>query len=501
MKKLILALLFSFIYLNIPAQEWNIHYSGDYPEGCTHFHDGFIDEDGVTFLAGQTGPDTDTPETLFMRIEPDGSHSEYKYSKPGFHSRATCIIEMPDHNLFAAGNLYGETDDFVIVLILDKQLNLLEEKQYAKEVEGDSFGICKATLDSHQHIIVSTYVIQENAYQGFDYRGMFYKFDTHGDLISHRYLYEDYPHPVYFFFDFRLRQMWYKPDNETLLCLAPGYGNMLSFITFDSAFNYIEEHEIWQDDIDRSDHTLYRDCYTDYWYSEEEALFFSSRGDADHNKLRVSRVNTQGEILDFIRLNERADTIDDAAHSRCMAAANDSIFYFSFYYHTLSYYPGTACVYMLNDHQEIIGRYVDDELDCYRSHLVLASADGGCITVNDSCNYYSFTSKTRPIIKKLRIEDFETIPLSISHDERPHSATGEAYPNPCNEIIHIPVPYDSHPNIRCQVYDHFGHIVIDRIVRHSSMLELDVSKLRTGVYHYRIYTDKETLLTEKFIKK
>ena len=501
MKKLILALLFSFIYLNIPAQEWNIHYSGDYPEGCTHFHDGFIDEDGVTFLAGQTGPDTDTPETLFMRIEPDGSHSEYKYSKPGFHSRATCIIETPDHNLFAAGNLYGETDDFVIVLILDKQLNLLEEKQYAKEVEGDSFGICKATLDSHQHIIVSTYVIQENAYQGFDYRGMFYKFDTHGDLISHRYLYEDYPHPVYFFFDFRLRQMWYKPDNETLLCLAPGYGNMLSFITFDSTFNYIEEHEIWQDDIDRSDHTLYRDCYTDYWYSEEEALFFSSRGDADHNKLRVSRVNTQGEILDFIRLNERADTIDDAAHSRCMAAANDSIFYFSFYYHTLSYYPGTACVYMLNDHQEIIGRYVDDELDCYRSQLVLASADGGCITVNDSCNYYSFTSKTRPIIKKLRIEDFETIPLSISHDERPHSATGEAYPNPCNEIIHIPVPYDSHPNIRCQVYDHFGHIVIDRIVRHSSMLELDVSQLRTGVYHYRIYTDKDTLLTEKFIKK
>lgn len=501
MKKLIFALLFSFIYLIIPAQEWNIHYSGEYPEGYIHFHDGFVDEDGVTFLAGQAGPDANTPETIFMRIEPDGGHSEYKYSKPGFHSRATCLIELPDHRLFAAGNLYGETDDFIIVFILDKQLNLLEEKQYVREVEGDSLGICKATLDSHQNIIVSTYVIQESAYQGFNFRGLFYKFNTHGDMISQRYLYEDYPDPVYFFFDFRLRQMWYKPDNETLLCLAPGYGNMISFITFDSAFNYIEEHEIWQDDIDKSDHTLYTDCYTDYWYSEEEALFFSSRGDADHNKLRISRVNTQGEILDFIRLNERTDTIDDAAHLRCMAAANDSVFYFSFYYHTNIYHPGTACVYMLNDHQEIIGRYVDDELDCYRSHLILATADGGCITVNDSCNYSSFTSKTRPIIKKLRIEDFETIPLSISHDEQHHPATGEAFPNPCNEIIHIPVPYDHLHNIRCQVYDHLGHVVFDRTVPCNSMLELDVSRLRAGVYHYRIYTDNEILHSEKFIKK
>jgi hypothetical protein len=144
---------------------------------------------------------------------------------------------------------------------------------------------------------------------------------------------------------------------------------------------------------------------------------------------------------------------------------------------------------------------VDDELDCYRAHLIFATADGGCITVNDSCNYFSVTSRTRPIIKKLSIEDFETIPLSISHDEQPLSAAGEAYPNPCDEIIYIPVPSDNHPNIRCQVYDQLGHVVIDRLVQHGSMLRLDVSRLRTGVYHYRIYTDKGTLLTEKFIKK
>lgn len=498
MKKLSFFLAFFLAYLFVSAQEWSINYVGDYPAGRIHFHDGIIDEDGVTFLAGQEGSSTDTPEALFMRINPDGSHLEFKYAKAGFQSKATCIIEMPDHHLFAAGNLYGDTTDYVLILILDKQLNLLEEKQYEKEVAGNSFGACKAALDSHNHVIVSTVILQNNTYQGIDYRGVFYKFDLEGNMVSHRYLLADYPDPVHFLFDFRLRQMWYKPTEETMLCLAPGYGNVLSFITFDSSFNYIDEYPIWQDDIGKSDHTLSNDCYTDYWYSEDEALFFSSRGDADHNKLRVSRVNTHGEILDFIRLNERTDTIDDAAPSRCMAAANDSTFYFNFYYHTWSYYPGIACVYLLNDRMEIIGRHVDDDMNCYRSCFVLATADGGCITVNDSCNYYSITSKTHPIIRKLRIEDFETIPLSI-HKEEPFGA--KAYPNPCDDILHIPVPRIDHQHIRCQVYDQLGRTVVDRKVSPGDLLMLDVSRLRTGIYHYRVYSDKTTLITEQFIKK
>jgi len=500
MKKLFLFTAFCLTYLFSPAQEWSINYVGNYPNGRTHFHDGIIDEDGVTFLAGQEGYDSDTPEALFMRIDPNGEHREYIYPKEGFHSKATCIIETTDHNLFAAGNLYDGTDDCLLILILDKQLNLLEERQIPKEMGGLSFGGCKATLDSHDNIIVSTFITMSNGYQGTDQRGAFYKFDHQGNLISHRYLIGDYPDPVYFLMDFQLRQFWYNSEEETLLCLAPGYGNVMSFITFDSAFNYIEEHPIWQDDIGKSDHTLSRDCYTDHWFSENEALFFSSRGDADHNKLRVSHVNTQGEILDYIRLNERTDTIDDAAPTRCMAASNRNTFYFSFYYHTLSYYPGNACVYLLNDQLEIIGRHIDNDLDCYRSCLILATPDGGCITVNDSCNYQSIVTTTHPIINKLNMDDFETIPLSIK-DDRPMSQERKAYPNPCDELLHIPIAPLNHPHIRCQVIDHLGRIVTDRIVHDDSTLDLDVSTLKAGLYHYRIYADQTTLFTDQFIKK
>ena len=503
MKKPYLIIALCLISFLLSAQEWSISYPGEFPLGFTRFIDGFIDEDGVTFLSGQEGPDESHPDALFMRIEPNGTHKEYKYLIEGFHSRASCIIELPNHNLFVAGNLYGVTDDYLMVLILDKQLNLLFEKQYEKEVEAISFMDCKATLDSHNHVIVTTAVAQNNEYYGIDYHGVFFKFDNQGNLLNQRYLFEDYPDPLYFFTEYHPRQMWYKEDSETLLCLAPGYGGIFSFITFDSSFNYVEEHPIWNDNIEKSDHTICRmDSYTDYWYNEDEALFFCGICDNEHNRLRAARVNTQGEILELIRLNERADTIDDPAVRRCMAAVSDSIFYFSFHFHEWKYYPGFACVYQLNENLEIVGRHVDDDHNCYRTSLILPTSDYGCISVNDSCSYETLSYLRHPIIKKLTLEDFEHVPLSIEGQHAEHgNQSSIPYPNPTDKILNIPLP-DLMQKVRCQITDSKGIVIIDRIVEPSScLLQFDVSQLKTGLYLYRVYTPDKTLLHGKFMKK
>ena len=300
----------------------------------------------------------------------------------------------------------------------------------------------------------------------------------------------------------KVRQMWYKAQNEHLLCLVPGFGGVISFITFDSAFNYIEEYPIWNDQTGKSDRTLYRDCYTDHWLSENEALFFSSVGDADHNRLRVSRVTTQGDILEIFPLNARADTIDDAAQPRCMAAANDSTFYFSFHYHHWGYYPGTACVYQLNDQLEIVGYHIDEDHNAYRTCLIFPTPDGGCITVNDSCPYYPFATTALPFVKKLRPADFEHIPWSVTQASQTLSSPN-AYPNPCDKILHIPM-HDAYQtsNTRCRVCDLQGRVLMECIVRpDGNLLNLDVSKLKPGIYHYRIDSDQKTLFSEKFLKK
>lgn len=502
-KKSILTFVFCLFFLHLSAQDWVVRYVSEHLSGLTSFVDGFIDEEGVTFLAGREGVNENISDALLMRIEPDGAHSTFRYEREGYHSKATSIIEMGDHNLFVTGNSSDADDDYVMVLILDKHLNLLEEHRYEKEVEAVSFRDCKASLDSHNHVIVATAVAQNNSYQGLDLHGVFYKFDYHGDLISHRYLIEDYPDPLYFFMDFRLRQMWYQPDEEQLFCLCTGYGGVLSFVTFDSAFNYIEEYPIWRSEFDKFEHSINRDDgYTDYWYNDEEALFFSSRGDYEHNKLRVSRVNTHGEFQEFICLNERTDTIDDAASSRCMAAVNDSTFYFLFHYHTLILYPGTGCVYRLNNRLEIVGRHLDDDHQSYQSRLILPTADNGCIVVYDSCAYEMLTKTKHPVIKKLSPNDFEQVFLSVKTDWNVGCEGHALYPNPADNVIHIPLRGNGSTNQRCRITDAHGMIVADRIVdTDATLLQFDISRLKPGVYHCSIYTQEKTLLTETFIKK
>ena len=488
--------------LSLSAQEWSVRYPSGHPSGYNHFHDGFVDANGVTFLVGQEGPSKDYSDAILFRVGPDGSHTSYTHNKSGFHSKANCIVEMSNDHLFVAGNLYNDTCDWLMVLIFDKELNLLEEKLYDKEVDMLSFGKSRGILDNHDNVIVSTYFTQDNGYKGVFYRGILFKFDQHGDTLRHRYLLADEPDPVSYLADFRLRQLWYKEQNETLLCLVPGFGGVMSFITFDSAFNYIEEHPIWNSQMDKSDRTLYRDCYTDHWFSENEALFFSSIGDADHNRLRVSRVTTQGEILEIFPLNARVDTIDDAAQPRCMAAPNDSTFYFSFHYHPWGYYPGTACVYQLNNQLEIVGYHIEDDHSAYRTCLIFPTSDGGCITVNDSCMDHPYATTTLPFVRKLSPANFVRIPWSVTQTDQ-GSVSCKAYPNPCNEVLLIPITTEYQTgNTRCQVSDLQGRTLMDCFIRpDGNLLHLDVSRLKAGFYHYRIYSNQKTLFSEKFLKK
>ena len=230
---LLIALVMSCFFLS--AQEWALRYPGEHPNGYSHFFDGFVDEDGVAFLVGQEGPHRDTANAVLLRIESSGCPASFIYTKEGYFSKASGIVEMPDHHLLVAGNLYNESSNKLLILIFDKDLNLLEERQYDKEVASRSFGQCSCILNSRGHAIVSTYVAQDNEYNGTYYRGVFYKLNHHGDTIAHRYLIDDDPSPVYYLMDFRMRQMWYQSQDETLLCLAPGYGGILSFIAFSSA--------------------------------------------------------------------------------------------------------------------------------------------------------------------------------------------------------------------------------------------------------------------------
>ncbi len=496
-------ILFLFV-LQLPAQEWIVNYPGDYPTGCTTFIDGFVDEDGVTFLAGREGATRETPDALFMRIEPNGEYTVFKYALPGYYCQAHCIIEMENHHLFVVGNLYGEDEDYLMILILDKQLNVLYENQYENELDAIGFLRSKAAIDNQGHVYVATYFAIENYYQGTYNYGILFKFDLQGELLHHRYLIEESPDPIYYLFHFGVRQLWYREESGTLLCLGNGFGGLLAFITFDTAFNYIEEHTLINENYEKSDRFLCtEDTYVGHWYNDEEALCFSSTCDSNHNKLRASRINTQGEITEMVRVNERTDTIDDAAEQRCMAAVNNDTYYFSFYYHTWTCYPGTACVYRLNDQLEITGRYISEDHPYYNANLILPTANDACILVNDSTSNQFLSRIMHPVIRKLTPDDFEQVTLSFDEypceNEHPHSG---AYPNPATELLNIPLSCSEESKLRCQVTDARGITVTDRIIApNTKSIQINVSDLKSGLYHYRIYSSEKVFIEEQFLKQ
>ena len=492
-----ITLILVLICSDLEAQNWTFDYHDGYPAGRTSLITGFVDEDGVTFLAGRQGPDRFSPQTLLMRIEPDGTHAETIYQKDGFFSEATSILETDDHHLFVAGRSFNDQGDSLMILLYDKDLNLLRDRRFDIEIERRKIMDCRTVLDPHGNIILTTAAEQENQYGGyFDY-GAFCKFNRQGELICHRCLLGEEPEPESYLTDFIVRQLWYQEEDETILCLVPGYGQIMSFITFDSAFNYLQEYPIYNDE--RFENTPHRDCYIDYWYNPEEALLFSSEGWEDHNHLRISRINTHGAYLDYIHFHEHPDSLDNAAWYRCMAVPNDTTFYFNSYRHTVPYLPGISIVYLLNERLELIGNYVDDQHDRFRTRLVLPTPDGGCITVNDSCDRQDQVVRTsQPRITKIKREDFTMANLSVSQDSQ-----GQAppYPNPTEHLLFIPLSDLDFTTGRLRVFDQRGLPVMDRIIhRTDEMLQLDVSNLKKGLYYYQIYTDDRTLLTERFIK-
>lgn len=497
-KHLLFTIAVSLMTCMVTAQSWTIRCRDLNAFEYTEFEDGFIDNQGVAFLAGRSGDDHEQSKAYLMRIDSDGTPSTIRYEE-GVCSCLNSIIEYDEGRIFAAGNLSDENEDFIFTMFLDKNLNVLSTCRYAKEQNGNRFGRCTAIPDGEGHIVVASSLEKEYSFL-IESKGVLLKYNDENIPILSRYLIADYPDPFYYMNRFKVRQMWFNNDDNTFLCLVPGTDGIYSFITFDTDFNLLEERPIQDEMSDILGHTLSDDCYTDLWKSDE-AIVFSSLGWFDHNKLRVMKINTDGDFLDFIHFNERGDTIDNVSLYHCMAAANDTTLFFSTDYSIYPAYPGTANIYLLNDRLEIIGNHLDDKDESLRSSIILASPDGGCISVYDSCSYQYNCSDSYPIISKLSREDFHCIPWSIKNHETPNLSSLDVYPNPTDGILYIPFDTFDGRHSRCQIKDMAGRTLLDCLLdTNTGTLQIDVSSLNKGLYNYVIYNNKNIITKGTFIK-
>ena len=104
------------------------------------------------------------------------------------------------------------------------------------------------------------------------------------------------------------------------------------------------------------------------------------------------------------------------------------------------------------------------------------------------------------VIKKLVPSDFEKVYLSTETNHDPIQ-TSNLYPKPAIDRIYISLDCDM-DDLRFRITDTRGLLVADRIVDcYDTLLGLDISRLKPGVYQCQLYTSEKILYTEKFIKK
>jgi NADH/NAD ratio-sensing transcriptional regulator Rex len=64
-------------------------------------------------------------------------------------------------------------------------------------------------------------------------------------------------------------------------------------------------------------------------------------------------------------------------------------------------------------------------------------------------------------------------------------------PNPASQIVNF--NFSSNEKIIIKIYDSFGKIIFDKIVKDEGVFSLDISNLKNGVYQYCLHSIDNTI--------
>jgi hypothetical protein len=81
----------------------------------------------------------------------------------------------------------------------------------------------------------------------------------------------------------------------------------------------------------------------------------------------------------------------------------------------------------------------------------------------------------------------------------------KAYPNPATDFVNFTIKTGTPKNMSLRLYDIFGALVATPIAiignTTENTIQLNVSKLRRGIYIYTLSTDNKVVFIDKIVKK
>ncbi len=493
MKKVILLVYFSLVFFYLIAQQWNttIEHLGIeclITEGC-------CTENDETIFVGYL----DT-EAYCVKVDKNGDYIDKLFSIEGRTTKFFTIVSLDNGNYFITGTSKTTNEDYLWVLVIDDDLNIVSECFYEKEEEyadAEFYGYYgKTIVDDDGTIVAFVSVSMPFLYpETYRTRAVFMRFNTDCERLNSVFISPDAYGNIFYDTNFWLTSIMIAPDNDDILVIGPGSGNSQSILRFDSDFNLIHYKVIHEPTLTWAP----IEADSDYWSDHNNILLVANMYDPDiHNKsmLVFGRANIDsGDINNNIWIN-KTDTLNYTTGSHSMCTVNDTTIYLVSLARVGNWLaPANMEIYLVNKNLEILGyKYFYNET-YYVPRTAITTKDGAIIAVSTNIN-----KRTR--IKKLLREDFNPIPCSVSEVPK-ELLKVTAFPNPTRGELNIDISdLPQNTENRISITDMHGITRMNRIIQGSgNLLTIDVSAFEAGVYLYSIYNSEKVFVKGKFMKE
>lgn len=502
MKRFVAIALLLFGSFSLYAQQWEIEYGGD--GNYTRLIHGLTNAKGEAVMIGSKGVDDNSIYPMIICVDSEGNFTEKVFEvEELFRISPVNIIQLDNgYYLVSATDLYQHMGRSIEFIILDENLDVVSIKHHDIKPENAISISAGRMLQNPDGTVTVSGMVRYDSPLGIGWaeKPYFLQLDENMDTIACRFVPASSENDENDINYYNCQQLFRNPSDDGYVIISSdgGLNGGPSILLYDSDFNYVDGHLLWQ-----GFEVLFEEVYSDTWLSDDELFAMCSLA-PNHTypqrQIALSNIKLDGTINRIERICTSDEITFQCLGTTWMKRVNDTTFYGTIQRYKDFFVDQYFKVVLFDKDMELLGQkdFDAEEYANYFSLFILTFSDGGCVfAVEDFLDGYN----SGKIIKMSR-EDFNPIPCSVSKIPQ-EQLEALAFPNPASDEIHFDISgLPTGKEHRISISDAMGRTVMSRIIRgEGNVLTLGVSSLPSGIYAYRIYNAENEIVSGKFVKE
>ena len=502
MKRFVAIALLLFGSFSLFAQQWEIEYGGD--GNYTSLYNGLTNAKDEAVMIGSKGVDKNNFYPMIICVDSEGNFTEKVFEvEELFRAFPVNIVQLDNGNyMVSATEYYQEMGEAIKFIILDENLDVVSIRHHDIKPENAVSIYAGRMLQNPDGTVTVSGMVRYDSPLGIGWaeKPYFLQLDENMDTIACRFVPASSENDENDINYYNCQQLFRNPSDDGYVIISSdgGLNGGPSILLYDSDFNYVDGHLLWQ-----GFEVLFEEVYSDTWLSDDELFAMCSLA-PNHTypqrQIALSNIKLDGTINRIERICTSDEITFQCLGTTWMKRVNDTTFYGTIQRYKDFFVDQYFKVVLFDKDMELLGQkdFDAEEYANYFSLFILTFSDGGCVfAVEDFLDGYNCGK----IIKMSR-EDFNPIPCSVSKIPK-EQLEALAFPNPASDEIHFDISgLPTGKEHRISISDAMGRLVMSRIIRgEGNVLTIGISGFKPGIYTYQIYNAESEIVNGKFVKE